>query len=201
MKVIVVGGGTAGWVSLAYLSATTNAELTIIHSEEVDNLGVGESTTPTIKHVAEVCGIDEVKWMKNAKASYKYGIEFLDFNNIGSRWLHNFDDLLPGQSFHTPTTEFGKNIFKKEISSVEYFLTQRKKGLPNYNIDWYNNSQGSCEYLLSRQLSPYTKQNKSNFNKFPGYGYHINAHEFGSSLRNSIPLDRYTEIKGTIKNV
>ena len=71
------------------------------------------------------------------------------------------------QSFHTPTTEFGKNIFKKEISSVEYFLTQRKKGLPNYNIDWYNNSQGSCEYLLSRQLSPYTKQHKSNFNKFP----------------------------------
>ena len=134
MKVIVVGGGTAGWVSLAYLSATTNAELTIIHSEEVDNLGVGESTTPTIKHVAEVCGIDEVKWMKNAKASYKYGIEFLDFNSKGSRWLHNFDDLLPGQSFHTPTTEFGKNIFKKEISSVEYFLTQRKKGLPNYNI-------------------------------------------------------------------
>ena len=114
MKVIVVGGGTAGWVSLAYLSATTNAELTIIHSEEVDNLGVGESTTPTIKHVAEVCGIDEVKWMKNAKASYKYGIEFIDFNKIGSRWLHNFDDLLPGQSFHTPTTEFGKNIFKKD---------------------------------------------------------------------------------------
>ena len=201
MKVIVVGGGTAGWVSLAYLSATTNAELTIIHSEEVDNLGVGESTTPTIKHVAEVCGIDEVKWMKNAKASYKYGIEFLDFNNKGSRWLHNFDDLLPGQSFHTPTTEFGKNIFKKEISSVEYFLTQRKKGLPNYNIDWYNNSQGSCKYLLSRQLSPYTKQHKSNFNKFPGYGYHINAHEFGNSLRNNIPPDRYTEIKGTIKNV
>ena len=201
MKVIVVGGGTAGWVSLAYLSATTNAELTIIHSEEVDNLGVGESTTPTIKHVAEVCGIDEVKWMKNAKASYKYGIEFLDFNSKGSRWLHNFDDLLPGQSFHTPTTEFGKNIFKKEISSVEYFLTQRKKGLPNYNIDWYNNSQGSCEYLLSRQLSPYTKQHKSNFNKFPGYGYHINAHEFGNSLRNNIPLDRYTEIKGTIKDV
>ena len=65
MKIIIVGGGTAGWVSLAYLAATTDTELTIIHSEEVDALGVGESTTPTIKHVAEVCGIDEVKWMKN----------------------------------------------------------------------------------------------------------------------------------------
>ena len=201
MRVIIVGGGTAGWVSLAYLAATTDVELTIIHSEEVDPLGVGESTTPTIKHVAEVCGIDEEEWMKNAKASYKYGIEFLDFNKKGSRWLHNFDDLLPGQSFHTPVSEFGKSIFNKEISSVEYFLTERKKGKRKYNIDWYNNSQGSCEYLLSRKLSPYTQQNKCNFNKFPGYSYHINAHEFGNSLRENISIERYKEIKSTIKNV
>ena len=80
MKIIVVGGGTTGWISLAYLAATTNAELTIIHSEEVDSLGVGESTTPTIKHVADTCGIDEVEWMKDAKASFKYGIEFINFN-------------------------------------------------------------------------------------------------------------------------
>ena len=200
MKVIVVGGGTAGWVSLAYLSATTDAELTIIHSEEVDNLGVGESTTPTIKHVAEVCGIDEVKWMKNAKASYKYGIEFLDFNNKGSRWLHNFDDLLPGQSFHTPTTEFGKNIFKKEISSVEYFLHQRIHD-KKYNSDWFNTSQGGSQLLVDKQLSPYNENGIVNFNKFPGYSYHINAHEFGSSLRDNVPTDRYTEIKSTIKNV
>ena len=201
MKIIIVGGGTAGWVSLAYLAATTNAELTIIHSEEVDTLGVGESTTPTIKHVAESCGIDEVKWMKDAKATFKYGIEFLDFNNKGSRWMHSFDDLLPGQSFHTLITEFGKNKFKKGISSVEYFLTQRKKGLHNYNIDWFNDSQGGCEYLISRCLSPFTKDNKSNFNKFPGYSYHINAFEFGKSLRDNTPLERYSEVKGIVKHV
>ena len=147
MKIIVVGGGTTGWISLAYLAATTNAELTIIHSEEVDSLGVGESTTPTIKHVADTCGIDEVEWMKDAKASFKYGIEFINFNKIGSRWAHVFDDLLPGQSFHTPISEFGKDKFKKEISSVEYFLTQRRKGVSGYDIDWFNNSQGGSEYL------------------------------------------------------
>ena len=114
--------------------------------------------------------------------------------------FHNFDDLLPWQSFHTHTTEFGKNIFKKEISSVEYFLTQRKKDT-NFNIDWFNNSQGGCEYLLSNKLSPYTKHNKCNFNKFPGYSYHINAHEFGKSLLENIPHERYREIKATIKNV
>ena len=201
MKIIIVGGGTTGWISLAYLAATTDAELTIIHSEEVDSLGVGESTTPTIKHVAETCGIDEVEWMKDAKASFKYGIEFINFNKIGSRWAHVFDDLLPGQSFHTPISEFGKDIFKKEISSVEYFLTQRRKGISNYDIDWFNNSQGGSEYLTSHQLSPFNKQNKSNFNKFPGYSYHINAQEFGNSLRKHTPKHRYTEIKGHINNV
>ena len=59
--------------------------------------------------------------------------------------------------------------------------------MPNYNIDWYNNSQGSCEYLLSRQLSPYTKQHKSNFNK-PAMVIISMPNEFGNSLRNNIPL-------------
>ncbi len=201
MKIIIVGGGTSGWISLAYLAATTNAELFIIHSEEVDTLGVGESTTPTIKHVAETCGIDEVQWMKDSKASFKYGIEFLDFNYPGSRWLHGFDDLLPGQSFHTPITEFGKNIFKKEISSVEYFLKQRSNKNPKYDIDWFNESHGGCEYLLKNHLSPFNRHGHCNFSRFPGYSYHINAQEFGNSLRKHTPKEKYKEIRGHVINV
>lgn len=200
-KIIIVGGGTAGWISLAYLAATTDAELVIVHSDEVDSLGVGESTTPTVKHVAEACGIDEATWMKDGKATFKYGIEFLNFNKPGSRWLHTFDDLLPGQSFHTPTTEFGKNIFKKEISSVEYFLTKRAQGLAGHDIDWFNDSQGGCEFLLKNKLSPYTQQDNANFSKFPGYSYHINAMEFGNSLKNHTPTERYTEIRAHVEGV
>jgi tryptophan halogenase len=200
-KIIIVGGGTAGWISLAYLAATTDSELVIIHSDEVDSLGVGESTTPTVKHVAEACGIDEATWMKDGKATFKYGIDFLNFNKPGSRWLHTFDDLLPGQSFHTPTTEFGKNIFKKEISSVEYFLTKRAQGVAGHDTDWFNDSQGGCEFLLKNKLSPYTQQGNANFSKFPGYSYHINAMEFGNSLKNHTPKERYTEIRAHVEGV
>jgi len=200
-KIIIVGGGTAGWISLAYLAATTDAELVIIHSDEVDSLGVGESTTPTVKHVAEACGIDEAIWMKDGKATFKYGIEFLNFNKPGSRWLHTFDDLLPGQSFHTPTTEFGKSTFKKEISSVEYFLTKRAQGVAGHDTDWFNDSQGGCEFLLKNKLSPYTQQGNANFSKFPGYSYHINAMEFGNSLKNHTPKERYTEIRAHVEGV
>jgi tryptophan halogenase len=200
-KIIVVGGGTAGWISLAYLAATTDAELIIIHSNEVDTIGVGESTTPTIKHVAEACGVNEATWMKDGKATFKYGIEFLNFNKPGSRWLHTFDDLLPGQSFHTPITEFGKNIFKKEISSVEYFLFKRAQGDARFNANWFNNSHGGSEFLLEHKLSPYTPQGNANFSKFPGYSYHINAAEFGNSLKKHTPKERYTEIQAHIEGV
>jgi len=199
-KIIIVGGGTSGWITLAYLVATTKLDIVIIHSDEIDTLGVGESTTPTIKHVAETCGLDEKTWMKRSKASFKYGIEFLNFNNIGSRWFHSFDDFIPSQCFSTPITEFGKSNFKKELSSVEYFLHQRVHD-KKYNSDWFNTSQGGSQLLVDKQLSPYNENGIVNFNKFPGYSYHINAHEFGSSLRDNVPTDRYTEIKSTVKNV
>ena len=87
-KIVIVGGGTAGWVTLAYLSATTDAELVIVHSNEVDIIGVGESTTPTIKNIADAVGLDETTWMRDSRATYKYGIEFKDYNAPGSLWRH-----------------------------------------------------------------------------------------------------------------
>ena len=53
--------------------------------------------------------------MKNAKASYKYGIEFLDFNSKGSRWLHNFDDLLPVNHFIHQQLNLVKIYLKKKL--------------------------------------------------------------------------------------
>ena len=136
MKIAIIGGGSAGWITLSYLAATIDCELTIIHSNEIDPIGVGESTTPTIKHVADTVGVDEKQWMKDSQATFKYGVEFLNFNNIGSRWVHTFDDMLPHQTFHRPITENGKDLYKKEEyytyfrvleSDDEYFDYFRKR--------------------------------------------------------------------------
>ena len=200
-KIVVVGGGTAGWITLGYLSSTIDADFTIIYSEEVDPIGVGESTTPIIKHITETIGVNEDKWMKAGKASFKYGIEMMNFNSEGSRWLHSFDDLLPGQTFETPISEFGKNIFMKETSSVEYFLTQQRKGKKEYDTNFFNQSQGGCDFLLKNKLSPFSQENRNNFNRFPGYAYHLNAFEFGNSIRQAIPVEKYTEIKDTVTDI
>ncbi len=200
-KLVIVGGGTAGWITLSYLAATTDLDITILHSNEVDPIGVGESTTPTIRHVAQTVGIDESKWMRDGKATFKYGIEFLDFNKKGSRWFHSFDDLIPHQCFSQPLSQYGKEIYKRDLSNVEYFLTMRNRSPEKYNADFFNRSVGAQQFLLENKLSPYNQDGIVNIGDFPGYSYHINAFEFGQSLRKHTPRDRYTEIINTIVKV
>lgn len=188
-KIAIIGGGSAGWITLSYLAATTDAELVIIHSNEVDPIGVGESTTPTIKHVADTIGVDEATWMKDAKATFKYGVEFHNFNKKGSRWLHSFDDMLPHQTFHRPITENGKELYRKNLTSVEYFLKTHGK-----DAELFNRTHGPQEHLLENRLSPFDKNLNANISQYPGYSYHINAFHFGESLRKHTPKERYTEI-------
>lgn len=188
-KIVIVGGGSAGWITLSYLAATTDAELTIIHSNEIDPIGVGESTTPTIKHVADTIGVDEKKWMKDAKATFKYGVKFHDFNRIGSRWVHSFDDMLPHQVFGMPITENGKELYRKELTSIEYYLTHFKT-----NSERFNRTHGPQEFLIEKRLSPFNQRHEVNVSQYPGYSYHINAFNFGNSLRDHTPRERYTEL-------
>jgi tryptophan halogenase len=99
-KIVVVGGGTAGWITLSYLAATLDVDLTIIHSDEVDIIGVGESTTPTIKHVAETIGVKEHQWMRDAKATFKYGVNFQNFTllqeELQENLLNSFNQIMFG---------------------------------------------------------------------------------------------------------
>ena len=201
MKIVIVGGGTAGWITLAYLAATTDLDITIVHSNEIDIMGVGESTTPTIRHVAQTVGIDESKWMKDGKATFKYGIEFLDFNKKGSRWFHSFDDLIPSQCFSQPLSQYGKETYGQDLSNVEYFLKMRTLDPEKFNSDFFNRSVGAQQFLLENKLSPYNQSGKVNIGDFPGYSYHINAFEFGQSLRTHTPTEKYKEIVATVETV
>lgn len=200
-KLCIVGGGTAGWITLSYLAATTDLDLTIIHSNEIDIIGVGESTTPAIRHVAQTVGLDESIWMKDSKATYKLGIDFQNWQYPGSAWFHSFDDQLPHQSFGYPLTQNGKVTYKKELTSIEYFLSLRKNDPKKYNIRKFNEFHGCYQYLLDHKLSPNSSEDIVNIGTFPGHAYHINAYEFGQSLRKHTTSGRYTEIVATVINV
>ena len=180
MKICVVGGGSAGWITASYLAKTTDCEITIVHTDEVEVIGVGESTTPTIQYVADKVGLKEDDWMRDGEATFKYGVEFHNWNNIGSRWFHTFDDLFPADVFHSPQQDLGKYSAKLGRTSVDYFLKEHD-GLGNATA--FNHMHGPMEKLLSEKLSPYNCHGKQTIAKYPGYSYHVNAHKFGLAMK------------------
>src|SRR5437868_11959100 len=92
LNVVVVGGGTAGWMAAAALSKLlpTRCAVTLVESEAIGIVGVGEATLPHIRGFNERLGIDEAEFMAATRATFKLGIEFRDWARKGDSYLHPF---------------------------------------------------------------------------------------------------------------
>ena len=88
-SIIVVGGGTAGWMSAAYFTKQ-GFDVTLIESPNVPNIGVGESCLPGLGFFCDELGLKEQEWMPESNAIYKLGIYHYDWLRKGSLWKHWF---------------------------------------------------------------------------------------------------------------
>jgi Protoporphyrinogen oxidase len=91
-RILIVGGGTAGWMTAAYLSkAVPSLQVAVVESARVNRIGVGEATFSTIRHFFDFLGLDEAEWLPRCGGGYKLGIKFENWSGDGSHFFHPFE--------------------------------------------------------------------------------------------------------------
>jgi len=99
-NIVIVGGGSSGWMAASYIakSLNFNVNITLIESDEIQRIGVGEATVPTIKtEFFDTLGIEEEEWMPKCQGTYKLGVKFLNWKKPpelgGDYYYHNFGEI------------------------------------------------------------------------------------------------------------
>lgn len=94
-RITIVGGGTAGWMSAALLSRllVTGYEIALVESDEIGTIGVGEATIPAIRTYCDLAGVDQIEMIRATQATFKLGIEFVNWREPGSSYIHGFGKI------------------------------------------------------------------------------------------------------------
>jgi tryptophan halogenase len=104
-NIVIVGGGTAGWMAAAALAHALESKCSIqlVESDDIGTVGVGEATVPHLRAFNDSLRIDEVEFVRAVRGTFKLGIQFVDWGSIGERYIHGFGSIghdYRGLSFH-----------------------------------------------------------------------------------------------------
>ncbi|WP_201027394.1 tryptophan halogenase family protein [Paraglaciecola hydrolytica] len=161
-KVVIAGGGTAGWVAAAALSKKLGqfVEVILVESDQIGTVGVGEATIPPMKVFHSLLGIDEQEFMAATEATFKLGISFKNWGQIGDHYIHPFGTT--GQSsfladfqhfwLHGKSkginAEFGEYSFEIQAAKAGKFATSKNSSI---NYAYHLDATRYAQYL--RQFS------------------------------------------------
>jgi tryptophan halogenase len=179
--IVIVGGGTAGWMTAAALATMLNGRYNIrlVESEEIGIVGVGEATIPMIQRFNRVLGIDENEFMRETMGSFKLGVEFVNWGKLGDRYMHGFGRL--GQDLAT-------------VPFDQYWQKMRRLGkaapLEEYSITRL--AAKANRFMPARHDVPNSPLADIN------YAYHFDASLYAKFLRKLAEARGVTRIEGKI---
>lgn len=159
-KIVIVGGGSAGWMAAASLSVLLGRrveEIVLIESAEIGTVGVGEATLPTLRAFNGSLGIDEVEFIRRTQATFKLGIEFRGWNPART-FFHGFSDLGPDMRGVSPHQLWLKmRAAEDERSYADYSITTVAAGLGRFAPPIPNPGSvlGSYSYAFQFDASAY----------------------------------------------
>ena len=182
--VLIVGGGTAGWMaaaSLAKFLENMNITIRLVESEDIGTVGVGEATIPPIIDFIRVLGIDENDLIRQVKATFKLGIAYRDWTRPGDYYFHPFGP-----------TGFGMGPVSFNAYWLKMYLAGEAARLEEYSMQSVAADQGR---FMRPVHAPNTPLNKIT------YALHFDASLFARYLRGYAEKRGVVRTEGKVRNV
>ena len=182
-NLVILGGGTAGWITASLMAKVLgkNVNITLVESDKIGTVGVGEATIPPIVNFNHALGLDEQEFLQATKGTIKLGIQFENWSKQGDSYMHAFGSI-------------GKNLPFCDFHHL--WVRNRKNGDTSSLWDYSLNYQAA----IHNKFAPLAQIKGT---KLPGisYAYHFDAGLYAQFLRQYSEKKGVVRIEGTVQEV